>query len=440
MKVLWITNIILPEASKLLEETINPYGGWMVNTSQLLGAKNNIKLFVASPRRAFNKLKELKGENINYYLFPWDSEAQKNAGKDIFIEMLDKINPDIIHVFGTEYNHSHLFVNQAITAGYLNKILVSVQGLTSIISQHYFCGLPARVIYSFTIRDIIKRDNVFLQKKKFQRMGKQEIDTIKKIKNIEGRTEWDYACVKNINPKICYYKCPRILRDSFYNNQWNFNNTNKYTLLVTQANYPIKGAHFLIEAFSIIVKEYPESMLYITGHDVLSTDRINTKLKQSSYGKYLRKLIKQFDLENHIKFIGELNEEGICDAFLNFHVFVSSSVIENESNSLLEAMILGVPSVASYVGGIPDTITHGLDGFLYQHDAPYMLAHYVLEIFRNSDLALKLSENAKSKAKSILDPKTNINILMDIYKDIFNEGSNESKVTNEDLKSGYINE
>ena len=42
--------------------------------------------------------------------------------------------------------------------------------------------------------------------------------------------------------------------------------------------------------------------------------------------------------------------------------------------------------MASYVGGVTDKIEHGKDGFFYQHDAPYMLAHYVCEIFSSDDL------------------------------------------------------
>ena len=81
-------------------------------------------------------------------------------------------------------------------------------------------------------------------------------------------------------------------------------------------------------------------------------------------------------------------------------------------------MILGVPCVASYVGGIPDMLKDKDEGFLYQHDAPYMLAHYVCTIFENEDLALKFSKNAREHALMTHDRKENTRRLIEIYSEI----------------------
>ena len=93
-------------------------------------------------------------------------------------------------------------------------------------------------------------------------------------------------------------------------------------------------------------------------------------------------------------------------------------MIENESNSLSEAKIMGVPSVASYVGGVTDRIEHGKDGFFYQHDAPYMLTHYVCEIFACDELAVQLSEKAREHALKTHDRETNTKQLIAIYESI----------------------
>jgi glycosyltransferase involved in cell wall biosynthesis len=81
-------------------------------------------------------------------------------------------------------------------------------------------------------------------------------------------------------------------------------------------------------------------------------------------------------------------------------------------------MLLGVPSVASYVGGTPDLLEHQLEGYLYQHDAPYMMAHFVKEIFSNDELAQKFSKNARSKALHRHDVDKNTKRLLAIYKEI----------------------
>ena len=81
-------------------------------------------------------------------------------------------------------------------------------------------------------------------------------------------------------------------------------------------------------------------------------------------------------------------------------------------------MILGVPSVASYVGGVPDMLKHKEEGFLYQHDAPYMLAHYVCKIFENEALAMKFSKNARDHALKTHDVDKNTRRLIEIYGEI----------------------
>ena len=51
MKVLWVTNIPLPEASELMKEKVNPFGGWLVNTSYYLAERNDIELSIAFPKK-----------------------------------------------------------------------------------------------------------------------------------------------------------------------------------------------------------------------------------------------------------------------------------------------------------------------------------------------------------------------------------------------------
>ena len=94
--------------------------------------------------------------------------------------------------------------------------------------------------------------------------------------------------------------------------------------------------------------------------------------------------------EGKVFFTGPLDEEKICQRYLRSHVFVCPSSIENSPNSLGEAMILGVPCIASYVGGIPDMLKDREEGLLYQHNAPYMLAHHICEIFEDKMLACRL--------------------------------------------------
>jgi len=125
------------------------------------------------------------------------------------------------------------------------------------------------------------------------------------------------------------------------------------------------------------------------------------------------------NLEGTIIFTGLLDEKQMCERYLQSNVFVCSSSIENSPNSLGEAMLLGVPCVASDVGGVSNMLTHKKDGFLYQADAPYMLAYYVCEIFSDNELVSNISNNARMKASRTHDKEKNTNDLINIYVDLF---------------------
>ena len=113
-----------------------------------------------------------------------------------------------------------------------------------------------------------------------------------------------------------------------------------------------------------------------------------------------------------------LNEKEMVDMYLRSNVFLCPSSIENSSNSLGEAMLLGVPCIASYVGGIPDLLKNKEEGFLYQHNDSMMLAYYIMQIFKDSQLAKTLSEKARLKASTTHSKEINTNTLISIYNKI----------------------
>jgi len=416
MNVLWLTNVALPEASLLMNEKSAPFGGWFTSASVALANKDNIKLSIAFPEKGLNDVLVLKGNKITFYAFPPVSkeDIRLNKQNTYLKKILDSAKPEIVHIFGTEYAHTLAMVN----ACQKEKVAISIQGLTSVISKHYMAGLPINIQNRFTIRDFIKQDNLRQQQSKFMKRGVFEIEALQKVKYIIGRTTWDRACAYQINPDAQYHFCNETLRSEFYKHTWDINCCEKYSIFVSQGSYPIKGLHFMLEAMPLILKHFPGTKLYVSGQNITKSDTLKEKLRMSSYGKYIKELIEKYNLGKSIMFTGILDEKQMCDRYLKSHVFVSSSIVENESNSLSEAKIMGVPSVASYVGGVTDRIEHGRDGFFYQYDAPYMLAYYVCKIFENEDLAISFSEKAKINAQKTNDIKINIQTLKKIYKKI----------------------
>lgn len=418
MRILWLVNIPLPEPAKLMGEESSPFGGWLVNSSKELSTRNELELTILFPKKGVSHYLKVQGQKIQYYAFRpiKDKDINAKSTYELLEEILDEVKPDLVHLFGTEMAHANSMVK--LCKAKEIRTVISIQGLVSIISKHMTASLPWKVIYGNTFRNILRRDNVKGLQRILKNRGISEIDAIKNTKNIIGRTSWDKACSTQINPKVSYHHCNEILRDRFYNGKWNYLECEKHTLFVSQAHYPIKGLHYVIEAMPLILRKFPDTKLYVSGRNIIKNDTIYDRLIMSYYAKYISYLIEKNKLTENVIFTGQLDEEGMYNRFLKTHVFVSPSTIENESNSLSEAKMLGVPSVVSYVGGTIDRISHSYDGFLYQHDAPYMMANYICKIFEDESLANNFSENSRNVAHQTHDKQINTDRLVEIYKEI----------------------
>jgi len=108
-------------------------------------------------------------------------------------------------------------------------------------------------------------------------------------------------------------------------------------------------------------------------------------------------MIKERNLENRFFLAGSLPEA--AQYLKAFDVFVLPSTKEGFPYVVLEAMAAGLPIVASLVGGTPEIIDNGKNGFLILSKNPKILAERIADILDNPELAEKLSENSKEKVR-----------------------------------------
>lgn len=418
MKVLWISNVIFPELGERLNRDYSNSGGWMNQFKKSISGSDEYTLAITSFDHTINTLIEEKIENIQYYLIPKKAIIKYDKKIEYYIEKILRLyNPNLVHIWGTEYPHSYAVLK--ICNKLKIKSVISIQGLINDYAKHYTMGLSIKNIYSYTLRDLIKNDNIKMQQKNFYNRGIYEIKCINESQNVIGRTIYDYSGVKEINQNINYYFCNECLRDSFYSiKKWNIDEKEKFSIFISQANYPIKGFHYFLDALVIIKRIFPNVKVYVAGgFNPFETNKLD-KIKQNGYSKLILKKIKKFDLKNNIFFLGNLTEKEMSNQIRRVHVFVSPSLVENSPNSVGEAMLIGVPVISSFVGGISDMIEHNHSGLLYPFDQPNILAEYVIKIFKDNELAQFLSNNAIKRAKSIYDIKINTNQMKKIYEKI----------------------
>ena len=335
----------------------------------------------------------------------------------LFRQEIKSFHPDVIHIWGSEFAHCLAMVRAAEEENRLDRTVVSIQGLVTACALHYTDGLPRQVIRGYTLRDFLRQDNLRQQQEKFALRGENEQQALALCRHVMGRTRWDREWSQRLAPKAAYHFCNETLREAFYEGQWSYEGCQKHRIFASSCLYPIKGFHYLLEAFAEIADKYPDAVLAVPGTSPLSGG-LKGYLRADGYAAYLRRLICKNHLQNKVEFLGHLGPEEMKAQYLKANVFVLPSTIENSPNSMGEAMLLGAPVTAADVGGVTTMLESGKEGLVYQGTAPYMLADCIERIFAMGENARTLGENARAHALKTHDPAANLAALLKIYEDI----------------------
>lgn len=416
MNILWITNTIFPAPSKALGIPSPVTGGWMYELAKKVGSVQGISLAVATIYTGKVK-KKFDFDNIIYYLLPAKStKSYQNALEYHWQSVCNEFKPNIVHIHGTEFTQGLSCMRTIPSLNYI----ISIQGMVSIYQRYYNAGIGTwEILKHITFRDLVRFDTIFQGKIDFKRRGKFEKEYIQRTYHVIGRTSWDYAHSKAINPNINYHFCNEILRDSFYTtSKWDVNCKNDYTIFISQATYAIKGLHQVLKAIALLKTDFPEIKVRIAGTNIIKNKSFIEKIKLSGYGAYIRSLINRFNLHEQVWFTGPLLEEQMAAEYRNAHVFICPSSIENSPNSVGEAQLLGVPTIASYVGGIPDMVVNGESGLLYRFEEVEMLAENIRKVFTNDVLAIQLSKNGILAAEKRHNRQINLEQTISIYNKV----------------------
>ena len=416
MKVLWITNIMFPEARQLLEgnREFKASGGWMLGAADALLLRSDIKLTVATVSTKVKSLTRLDGNRITYYVLPMGRGNQRinPEYESLWKQVNSEVRPDIVHIHGTEFSHGYAYMRACGS----DNVVISIQGMTSACYHYYYYGMSKFDIYkNLTLKDFLK-GSIIDQRRHFKKRSCYELEMLRMARHVIGRTSWDRTHVWAINPEVEYHFCNETLRPEFYDgSMWSYEKCDKHTIFLSQAGYPIKGLHQLLKAMPLILSHYPDTTIRVAGGDITKCDSFKDWLHFSGYGRYIKSLIHRLHLTGKVRFIGNKNAEEMKREYLASNVFVCPSTIENSPNSLGEAQILGVPCVASYVGGIPDMMKGNEDN-LYRFEEVEILAKKVCKVFTNAEKQSNMILTATKRH----NPSINSRQLYSIYQSIIN--------------------
>jgi glycosyltransferase involved in cell wall biosynthesis len=413
MKVLWFTNS--PGNSIEYLDDVFVGSSWIPALDRKI--QNKTDLHIAFPYPKITKSFKY-GETtyhplgrsnwrIHAILSQFRTRFEGKQELNTFLRIIEEIKPDIIHVHGTENMFGRIIPRTEI------PVVVSLQGCLTVIEHKFFGDYSRRSMAYSLIPSSLKLKKALFHKsfirirREMKGMVRVEREILRNTKYVIGRTSWDRRILSVLSPKSVYYHCDEIIRDTFYKKKWEFRENSKFTIHSTIKNIPYKGFLTICEAlFELNQNIGPAVEWRIVG--ILPNDEIVKITRRELEDRFPKGLV----------FLGKLAENELVETLKGSSVFVMPSHIENSSNSLCEAMLLGIPIIATFAGGTPGLINDGLEGILVQDGDPWALAGAILELANNPEMAITFGRNARNQALIRHNPDTITDNLLTIYNDI----------------------
>lgn len=168
---------------------------------------------------------------------------------------------------------------------------------------------------------------------------------------------------------------------------------------------PEKDFSTLLRAVWILIKDRPEFRLRLVGD---GPDRPR-----------LEALAAELNLTNHVEFLGERSD--VAQLLPQAGFFVSSSLTEGISLTILEAMAVGLPVVTTRVGGNPEIVVDGGTGRLVDPGSPEQLAQSMRELLNDSDTWPAMSQLARQRVERHFNVRNMVRDYETLYSDLLRD-------------------
>ena len=335
------------------------------------------------------------------------------------------MKPDIINIWGTEYLHCHIFYE--ISLSLKIPCVFFIQGLLGEIAHYSGADLSIKErIKNVTLRDIYRRQLLINEKKRFEKIAKYEAGILENPINYIYENDWCKSRCVYANPNSRGFLIHLPFENVFARKKKSFENfkSDNPILVCNASGYPLKGLHVVLKALYQLKNKFPTIKLMVPGVNVFCPTTILKRQKYPGYYVYISRLIKQLNLLDNVVFTGYLSPDELSNLVLSSDIFVLSSAIENHASSLKEAMALGMPCVASYVGGV-DSYCQDKANVLYYRFGDYKMLAYKID-FLLSNKAQMADLGAKARS-SIIDNESNAvdtiySKFIDCYKKVVFDG------------------
>lgn len=147
----------------------------------------------------------------------------------------------------------------------------------------------------------------------------------------------------------------------------------------------------------------------------LKADNVEINLYGDGEVNEVQKVVTEAELQGKVKVNGWISGEQKDEVFKSADIYILPSYNEGLPISILEAMAIGLPVITTPVGGIPEAVENGVNGFLIQPGDYAALAQRIDSLAENPDLRKQMGRQSYRIAKEKFDIETVIKQLQDIY-------------------------
>jgi len=358
----------------------------------LLGLKHcDLEINVISFNKNLTVVKNVQfSANIVLTCFPYKYKFSTIAeiffhSSKILANYVKNYNPDIIHIQG---NGSRLLVCR------------KIKNTPIVVTPHAILEFEKK-----TIKNFLKRINY----KIMMYYEKKYINNITGLifiaKYYENYFTNKYPRLMSMNKMII----SNALNPVFFKNI-SLNNKTENTLVYVGIISPRKNIMILLEALTELKNNNKIFKLLIVG-GFFSKD----------YENKIFKYIKANHLNDQITFLGWQSQKEVINIINDANIFVLPSLIEGLPVSIAEAMALGKTVIASNVGGIPEMIIDGQNGFLFNNNDKNQLIAILYKLYDNSVLLSKIGTIALKSANERYAAATVGSKTMSFYKEILKQ-------------------
>jgi glycosyltransferase involved in cell wall biosynthesis len=414
MKVLWFSSTPCSAIDRLDMRLY--FGSWLRSLEEELAKLAEIELSVCF--YSTKKMEMFEYNCTSYYpvfrrrystkvgraLYRFSKRNNDSDELRALLDVIKVVNPDIIHVHGTEDNFG-------LVQEYTRKpVVISIQGILTPYSQKYYSGIPEPVASKY--ENMISKLTALssgIQYERFIRNSIREQSILKNSRYLIGRTRWDRQVTTVLAPQSHYYTANEMLRPVFYTTVWNKARFNDPLEIVTTSSDSLyKGFETIVNTAQILRQHGKLNFRWkVIG---LSAD--------SSIVRIVTRWKKVNPMHLNIELLGSKNQEEIAKILSLSDIYCQVSHIENSPNSLCEAMMIGVPSIASGCGGTTSMLEDGREGFLFQEGDAYSLAGLILNVESNFLRASEMAAAAKKAAELRHEKAAVLSQVIKIYRTI----------------------